>query len=300
LGATFVLSQRQLLLLAASAAAVALVLAGLSIGTRRAPQSTATPQSTGSGGVWPDDFVLAPGQHAVGVGQLVARAGEPTRLCTGQDIIEASRGAQYRCSPDSVELRGVDVGSMAGAHLDSGALVVDSAVIRGVWDGQVLAVESVGGESPALPLAPELTCQAEVPGASPEGSQGLETEAAYGRLQSEVLGDPDVYGGEWVSSVAGRQVMMVGTTESVAAAEERLRQVFPFALCVVPVMYPASELERIADALRSPDGTWQPEISVERNRVLVRIPVLDANAVGELARFPGAEALPLLVRDGPN
>lgn len=284
--------QRPVLLVLGGAATVVLLLGAGSFASGPAPAPTR------QGDAWPNDFVVHLGYRAVGQGQLVARAGEPTRLCGGNQVVPASMGAQYRCTADSLEVRGANVVAMAGAHRLTDALVVNNAVVRGVWDGRVLAVDSVGGPFPVPPLPPVLTCQYRVPGAVPEGPETLETEAVYRRLQDEVEANPGVYGGLWVGGQDGVRIV-VATTGDLVSTGRRLREVFPFPLCLASVEYPTVELERIAAALRKPGGLWQTDVSVERNRVLVHMPLLDAAAVEALAAFPGAEARPLLVWDGP-
>jgi hypothetical protein len=276
----------------------AIVLAGVLFALKPAVQPTVT-DSLRPGDMWPATFVLQPGDRAVGAGQLVAREGEPTRLCTGKDPLESSRGAQFRCSPASVELAGFEVRSLPGAHLYGGAVVVDFAVVHGRWDGRVLAVDAVGGRVLSLPVAPVLACDVEAPGAVPEGSQTLETEAAYVRLQAEVDSDPDGFAGLWVVT-EGRRTAVVATTRDLGVVVARLRRVFPFALCVTQVRFSMTELKSLMQDLRRPDGSWWVDISVERNRVLVWIPILDADAVRTVASKPAVELLPLLMREGAN
>jgi hypothetical protein len=285
--------RRRVLLLLGAAVGVALLIA-------TGPLASVTaPAPTRAGDLWPEDFVLHPGDRAVGTGQLVARVGEPVRLCGGNQIIPLNRGGQYRCSADSVELVGVDVGSMSAARPLKDALVVDHAVVRGVWDGRVLKVDSVGGAPPALPLPSPLTCQYNVPGAVREGPQTLATEADYRRLQTEVETAPQVYGGMWVGQGASR-IAVVATTGDLVTSGLHLRDIFPYPLCLVLVRHPTAELERIATALRRPEGLWQPEVWVEGNRVLVHIPVLDSDAMETLVEFSVAEPRPLLIWDRPE
>ena len=249
------------------------------------------PDPSPRGSIWPSDFVVQPGDPAVGQGQLVESPGEPTRLCAGEIIIPLSKTAKYRCTPLNIEVRGVDIRAVGGVHEYIGALVVDNVVVRGIWDGVSLHVSEVGGAFPTLPGAPELTCIEEVPGAVPEGLPRPETEAAYKALEFEISSHADTYGGQWLATLRDREVMVVAALGDLTDATARVRAIFPFALCVVPAEFSLDELERIKSELRANDGASQPELALTRNRVLMRVRVLDLTVGELLSVIPPAETV---------
>ncbi len=252
-------------------------------------------QTIAPGAVWPEGFVVRPGDRAVGVGQLVARNGEATLLCTGLDGLLDKAGAQYRCSQLSVEVRGVDLPTIGQVRKLAGASIIDDVVLHGIWNGQSLTVDAVGGVAVRLPASPSLSCEFEVPGAASEDPWAGDTEAAYQRLKAEVDANPTAYAGIWVANGPQRAIV-VATTQDLVSTGVALRRLFPFALCVVRVRFSMAELSSVAENLPRPAGAWwRVEIDVSRNRALVRVPVLTDEVVRALVDQPAVEVLPILM-----
>lgn len=285
--------QRQAVLLGVGAIAV-LAIGVLSLPPRPpsvAPATLVTIQPA----MWPNAYVVRPGDQAVGIGQLVARPDEPTRLCTGLDGVLGSSSAQYRCSPLSIAVRDVDVRALAGFRVFKGATYVN-AVVRGKWDGTALSVDGIGGEAPSLPASTPLSCEFWVPGGVDSDPGSPDDEAAYRRLQSIVDGDTAAYAGSWLST-EGKRAVVVATTNDLVSTGNLLRRQFPFELCLVHVAFSMQVLSALADNLPTPAGQfWLADIDVQRNRVLVRVPTLDSTAVAAVSGQPAAELVPLLLR----
>lgn len=273
------------------AAVLALVFA-IALLPRNPPILPATEETIPPSASWPSDYVVAPGDRVVGKGQLVDSSEGPVRLCTGQDAIISTT---YHCTSLSVIVDGVDVGSLDGVRRSDGATYA-YAVVRGVWTGESLRVDQVGGRVLRVPVARELDCEFTVPGATDDANAGQQ-EDPYQHLQSIVDGNPDKYAGIWRSPGGGR-MLVVATTQDLAPAGLWLRQNFAYPLCLVRVPYSMADLTDVAARLRLPSGiAWRPEIDVRTNRVLVRVPVLDVSVDQAVASIPEVELVPLVFKE---
>ena len=101
----------------------------------------------------------------------------------------------------------------------------------------------------------------------------------------------DTYAGTWsVDAPDGTVVQIVGSVRPASDAISPLKAVFPFALCIVEVQFSARDLEAALARVEDVRSEWQAEIDWPKNRVVVRLPVIDAEAATALA---SEEFLPL-------
>lgn len=248
----------------------------------------------------PSDSGVRVGDRVVAAGLVVAELGQPTILCLALDNpLRLGIGAETRpsCSPVQVPLDGIDAGALPGASAYGETVVAAAAVVRGVWNGTGISVDSIGGAAPAPdPQLTVLDYAEPAAGASAETGTAPEIEAAYARLESEITGNTKTYAGQWPQSTGGQSVMIVATVEDANVVTARIRAVFPYAFCVLHVDYSWSELERALTVFSQSDG-YEAAIRPNVNRLVVQMPVVDQEAADLLKHYPSVVADPLVRPD---
>jgi hypothetical protein len=251
----------------------------------------------GSAGARSGSSIVIPGDRVVGVGLVFAALDKPIVLCRRLDIVGLGSASQSPCSQVAIELTGVDVNALKGATTEDGAISAPATVVRGVWNGSGMTVDTIGGGSPTTDASPPtLACGTPVAGATPEEGSALDIEAAYARLQTAIDGSPNTFAGEWVQTVGGNRLMAVATVVDEVQAATEIRAVFPYAFCVVHVDYSWTQLQNTASAFGD-DPHATSDILTSANRVAVQLPVIDNGQAVILGRYPAAFAQPLVTRE---
>lgn len=242
----------------------------------------------------------AVGSQVIASGRVVASSDNPVMLCRFTDAIDlrGGPGSAIQCSSPSVELQGLNVTTVPGAIVVGDTAVVNLLTVHGTWSGSAVRVESFEPSSAQAQevLPPKLSCSALVPGeATPPTVTSLESEAEYARLQTEIESDPNLYAGEWVKPSNSGVTVVVGTTGDVGVVSNQLRLVFPYSLCVVAVPHSMSALKAALDAVteQSVRG-WVGELAVDRNVVVLRLPVVDTSVTEFTRSYPQVAVAPLV------
>ena len=249
-----------------------------------------------TGTSWTPDTLAAavpsPGDAVTGEAAIVAEPGKPVLLCAPFTWEQSDQ--PLVCQPGGVELRGVDLAALPDRYEASGIVFSPHAVVHGRWTGDAIDVTSV--------VAPSHAAQAPVPCPPPVGgwpsatATGLDVEAAVRRLNETIAAHPDRYLALQGMAGPGVDVAVVTIRGDLAAARRELEAVYPLGLCLVPAVAVTDErLETVAAALKRPG--WDTIVDRTGGRVLVRLPVLDQDAVALLEAFPEAVPLPLVIKD---
>ncbi|HWP63446.1 MAG TPA: hypothetical protein VNO86_08250 [Candidatus Binatia bacterium] len=199
-------------------------------------------------------------------------------------------GRPPTCSAVSTPLRGLSASSIPGWVSTDGSGYAVGVTVFGTWTGDGIEVErAVGAFAPATPAPIE--CQG--PASGPPASGDLREEAALAALYDEVFGNREVYGGYWRSSLGH---IVVGVTGDPADREARVRQLYPYALCLVRVPNSLAALDATAAGLEGRVAPWQVVIDPATNRVRVRVLVVDEATAALAAGHEGQIAFDPLVR----
>jgi hypothetical protein len=203
--------------------------------------------------------------------------------------------AAPKCSAIEVELRASKVADVADwLSVDTGAST--SAVrVTGRWDGSLLVAEAT--------LPPKAPPSHAIPCAEIERGHNLppteqDVEALLEALGRFVEGRKETYSGYWVTELRPgddkSRVAIVGTIGALAISQVEIGQVYPFARCVHPVEYSGQDLEAVQARLQMWHPDWSSSVSVVLDRVVVRVPFVDADVAAILNEQPEIVADPLV------
>lgn len=234
------------------------------------------------------DRMVSPGDAVSGIGVVVGRQGE-LALCTPRGWIGV--GGTPDCGPLSVALSGIDVDTLPAWEVYGSAGISGHVRVTGTWNGDELVAEVVVEEPYVRPQRMHSSpCHEPTegwPGDVPTTEDG---EARLRVLDEIVESSPERFSGYWSAltdpaATHPRQVIVVGTVDDPAAVHEQLAAVFPYNLCVAPADYSAAELAPVAALLTKPDYSWQAHVEPALGRVVVRLPVLDADSIAALEPY---------------
>jgi hypothetical protein len=241
--------------------------------------------STGGPNTWPSTGRSVPVE---GFGLLFRDGDGPIRLCAGigvtEDVPPPSRAF---CGPVAVVTTGVDERILTEST-ERGQRYSGHLRVEGTYHAGTLAVSRV---APSLPENGPSETPAAVPCAPPENGwrpgmglplSGHELELAKAGFVERVRSEPERFVEPWngrpttAPGVPSSSVQVVGTTGDVAAAQAELAAIYAGNLCVHPVRFSASDLNRIVERLSAVSSTpIQAEASPILDRVRVRVVALD-------------------------
>jgi len=168
----------------------------------------------------------------------------------------------------------------------------------GTWTESSLRVDSVQGEAPPTTVPAGVPCPQPETGWPNPSVTPLQEEQDLAHLDDLIGQAPQSYGGTWsgIVAVSGQQVrvQVVATTGDPSAIYDRLRPVFPLALCVARVDFSSARLQNAADELSAAHPGWIVELDPIADRVRLRLPLVDETVAGELLGHPEVVADPLL------
>ncbi len=235
-------------------------------------------------------FFVQPGDRVAATGLVVGDVTGELRLCVPGLTRLVDDGRPPTCSSVSTPLRGLSTSSIPGWVSSDGSGYAVGVTVFGTWTGDGIEVErAVGAFAPATPEPIE--CQGPVSG--PPASGDLREEAALAALYDEVFGNREVYGGYWRSRLGH---IVVGVAGDPADLEARVRQLYPYALCLVRVPNSLAVLDATAAGLEDRVASWQVVIDPATNRVRVTVLVVDEATAALAAGHEGQIAFDPLVR----
>ncbi len=234
---------------------------------------------------------VTPGDRVVATGLVVANEDGTLQLCLPGPARLVDDGRPPACSSLSTPLRGLSASMIPGWVSTDGTGYARGVTVFGIWTGDGIDAErAVGGIDPATPEPIE--CPGPVSG-PPAAPGDLREEAALAALADEVFGNREVYGGFWRSRLGH---IVVGVAGDPADREDRVRQRYPYALCLVRVPNSLAVLDAAATDLGGRVASWQWVVDPATNRVRVTVLVVDEATAALAASHEGQIAFDPLVR----
>jgi hypothetical protein len=240
-----------------------------------------------------DELIMfvRPGDRVVATGLVVANEDGTLQLCLPGPARLVDDGRPPACSSLSTPLRGLSASMIPGWVSTDGAGYAREVTVFGIWTGDGIDAErAVGGIAPATPEPIE--CPGPVSG-PPAAPGDLREEAALAALADEVFGNREVYGGFWRSRLGH---IVVGVAGDPADREDRVRQRYPYALCLVRVPNSLAVLDAAATDLGGRVASWQSMVDAATNRVRITVLVVDDATAALAASHEGQIAFDPLVR----
>ena len=241
--------------------------------------------------------VVRIGDRVQGVGSIVVVDQAKPRLCI-PGIGRLTPGEAPFCSSIGVDLLGLDLATLPGRRTVGATIFSPWVSVMGTWSEagiEVNGVDAATAPGVGLPIA---SCPAPAGGWPAPATSRLADEEATQRLASEVSAHPETYSGYWSATAidAAGQVLAVGTTGDVRAAEATLRNVFPYALCAVRVEFSASDLAGAAMRIAQAHPDWLAEIDRSAARVRIHVGLLDDATYSAISAYREAFADPVVRR----
>jgi hypothetical protein len=299
---------------AAVVAAVAIPLALRSGGKSDLVAGPGGPSPTGPSAANPttNQWLVSDGARVTGRGTLFSDNGGSMRLCAEVVMTMDLPTSQAGCNGVSVVVTGIGANRLTDTTTHGQAFSPQVDVV-GRYSGGALVAESVTevGQRPADPQPePKIPCPAPPGGWKAGYGAGGDDADAQNGLIAHVRGNPDRYLDIWEGHPDGvgtaansyqpsTMVFVVGTTGDLDAGRDELGAIYHGNLCVYPATHSDTDLQRIADRLRSVSATTvAAEVDPIAGRVAVTVAVLDAAAQAMLATFDSDALIvkpPLLV-----
>lgn len=262
------------------------------------PLSRTTAEPTPTGTMPP---VVNDGDAVVATGVIIAWDEQGPKLCTEapsllmDDIV--------RCSPINVDVEVGTLEGLPGWTPQEGGGYSSWLTVHGQWIDGVLHIDSaVGTERPGFvfPLSP---CGAPAGGWPGDLPNTMEGESLSRHLGEVVDSEPFLFSGMTSARLTASddtpRVIVVATVGDLQEVRDRLSAIYPHNLCVIQVEYSAAELAAVGERLFHPeDGTWQTNIDVIAGRVVLKVAVLDEEALDVIGDdIDKVIVQPLIARD---
>jgi hypothetical protein len=227
-------------------------------------------------------LVVAQGDLVEGHGRVLYQTGQPIAICP----MVGSVGNSAVCIGATVAVSGLDADEVPGYSSES-SWASPYLTVRGVWTGAGIADADFAGFEPEPDATRVNPCQPPA-GGWIASIPAEEEDSARSDLISKASAEDDHYVEPWITqTVDGSTVMVVGTTEEVAAARAELTALYRFNLCVIPVEYSSKELRQVARSLATESKDWNVTISPVSDSVVLEAVVFDSH-VAEAAELYGA------------
>ena len=279
------------------AVVVAAVVVPLSLQRGQPEQIGAAPTPTGEASVRALPADQGGGVPVEGAGTLFRDGTGPIMLCSGVVSTLDLPASGAGCGPVAVPTTGVEPRWLV--HTTTGGQAYSGPVrVEGTYRDATLAVNRVVEATPDPPppvTEPPVPCPPPAGGWPPGyGLPAQDDGSALNRLAEHVRASPDRFGDLWEGHPDGppsadasyaptRMVYVVGTTGDVDAARTELAALYPGSLCVHKVRYSATDLENVAERLRSNSSTpIEASVLVIENKVAVKVVALDPATVAIL------------------
>jgi hypothetical protein len=229
------------------------------------------------------DGGLIAGSGVTASGWLIASTdGRQVQLCLGGF---GRLMGPPTCSVVAVRVEGVQWDAVPGATQEGGVWYAADVTVRGTWTGSTVTVKSViaAPSSSSLPAIPA-SCQSDLTKSG--GRPSPNSEAALKPLDSEVLDNPNRYAGLWrAASTEGLGPMVVEVVGDPSAAEKKLREIYPYPLCLVTAKFSETKLNSTLNLLGRATKEWLAEVDYPSNRVVVSVSVLTDSVRGRLQPY---------------
>jgi hypothetical protein len=225
------------------------------------------------------------------------------QLLPGQVEPSTAPGEGPLCPPLSVPLANISVADLPSWVPLSWGGRSEYVSLTGTWsDGRFVVARITESNRPIEtdPPLPDdcVTPEGGWPGDIPNNTDG---EAALRMLSEELSRDANTYLNYWRADLVpsnpdAEKVTVVGTVDDPASVTPQLRSLFPYNLCVMNVAFPNATLESVSRRLTENDGTWRTSIDVALDRVVVRLGIVDANALARIGDDVSVVTIEPLVR----
>jgi len=215
---------------------------------------------------------ISTGSAVSGTGWLIESAdGRHVQLCLGSF---GRLMGPPSCSVVAVPTEGVRWDAVPGATRDDGVWYATHVTVRGTWTGSSVTVKSVIAAAPSSSIPPvPASCRDDLRKSG--GIASPDSESALMPLDAEVLGHPDRYAGLWrAASTEGLGPMVVEVVGNLSAVETKLRQLYPYPLCLVGAKFSETELNSTLNVLGRATQDWRAEVDYPSNRVIVSVSML--------------------------
>lgn len=288
----------------AAAAVVTLVVAGaVAVAARRSPAPAPVPGAAST------DEIVRDGDRVLGQGTVLARPGQPVRMCL-PEVTMAIYPPPVPACRTGVTVAGLDLDRLSSRDERDGT-VWGSARVEGVYRAGTVVVSRQEAPRPAAGSDPTGRRPTDRGPAAPDSVPCPEPAGGWTRLAERVratgyvgltrvvsqnsgeLNDPYVaYPYGWhlqdQSDGKGTEVYVVGTTGDLEAARRKLEEVFPAEhLCVTRVTWSRAAMSaaetRLGGVQAQRLGFGRPSTLVIQDRVTVELLVLDEPASRYLA-----------------
>jgi hypothetical protein len=266
-------------------ASVVVIVVGAAVGLRLVQTRT------GSASEDANTRIVKEGDAVTATGYMIEQLRSELTVC----LPAASRlvGAP-KCSTAAVPVRGLEAESIPGWRTTGGVSYAANVTVAGTWFGGVLQARTV--RSVLVNEVPASPCQ-NAPGAGPPA---VGEEQALLPVAQEAAANPTLYSGVWAGiDASGLQIPVVGVVGDLAKGESRIRDLYPYRICVTQVDFSQADLNTKVASIQAAHPDWVPAVDIQHDRVSVLAAVLDEETASALAPYQTYVYVTSLVRADP-
>lgn len=248
------------------------------------------------------------GDRVHGMGWVISPGSGPTQLCQTEPeptvLYPAGKEPPPTCSSITVAIIHFDPMQVPTWTVRQGVgFTTAPVIVRGIWRNGSIDVLSVASTTASTDATAPIPCPPPTGGwLENDFASATARESALASLDALIRDSSDTYVGRWTAHPHGIDnlpaVTVIGTTGDPVDVSPGLREVYPGNLCLWHVAYSTSQLDRIAQRLRSISSVWEVGVRPDLDRVELTVVVLDDTIDSALGQdLPAVDVAPLVVVD---